>query len=56
MYNQTRSDLPPRPTVRQAAEYQGVDIKTIRRWIASVRLTAYRVSRWGRNAGKTTES
>jgi excisionase family DNA binding protein len=35
--------LPPRPTIKQAAEYHGVDVKTIRRWIAAGRLTAHRV-------------
>jgi excisionase family DNA binding protein len=39
----TQTDLPPRPTIKQAAEFHGVDDKTIRRWIAGGRLTAYRV-------------
>lgn len=44
MQNQTHAaNLPPRPSIRQAAEFHGVDPKTIRRWIAEGRLTAYRV-------------
>lgn len=35
--------LPARPSVRQAAEWIGVDPKTIRRWIAQGRLKAFRV-------------
>jgi excisionase family DNA binding protein len=35
--------LPAQPTIKQAAEFFGVDIKTIRRWIAQGRLSAYRV-------------
>lgn len=35
--------LPARPTIKAAAEYLGVDPKTIRRWISQGRLTAYRV-------------
>jgi excisionase family DNA binding protein len=37
------TSLPPRPTIRQAAEFHGVDVKTIRRWIAEGRLRAYRI-------------
>lgn len=36
-------ELPPNPTIRQTAEFFGVDDKTVRRWIAQGRLTAYRV-------------
>ena len=44
MQNQTHAaNLPPRPSIRQAAEYHGVDQKTIRRWIAKGRLSAHRV-------------
>jgi excisionase family DNA binding protein len=35
--------LPPRPTIKQAAQYHQVDVKTIRRWIAQGRRTAFRV-------------
>jgi excisionase family DNA binding protein len=35
--------LPPRPTIKQAAEYHQVDIKTIRRWIQRGWITAHRV-------------
>jgi excisionase family DNA binding protein len=38
-----RGALPPQPTIKQTAEYIGADPKTIRRWIADGRLTAYRV-------------
>jgi excisionase family DNA binding protein len=37
------ADLPARPTIKQAAEFHGVDPKTIRRWIAQGLLTAHRV-------------
>jgi excisionase family DNA binding protein len=43
MTNQTRAQLPAPPNINQTAEYFGVDAKTIRRWIAQGRLTAYRV-------------
>jgi excisionase family DNA binding protein len=44
MQNQTHAaTLPPRPSIRQATEYHGVDQKTIRRWIAQGRLMAQRV-------------
>jgi hypothetical protein len=33
MHMETRADLPPNPTLKQAAEFIGVDIKTVRRWI-----------------------
>jgi excisionase family DNA binding protein len=35
--------LPPRPTIKQAADYQQVDIRTIRRWVQEGRITAHRV-------------
>jgi excisionase family DNA binding protein len=35
--------LPPQPTIKQTADYFGVDVKTVRRWIAQGRLIAYRV-------------
>jgi excisionase family DNA binding protein len=44
MQNQTHAaTLPPHPSIKQAAEYHGVDQKTIRRWIAQGRLMAQRV-------------
>jgi excisionase family DNA binding protein len=39
----TRAELPARPSIKQAAEYIGVDEKTIRRYIAQGRLIAYRI-------------
>jgi excisionase family DNA binding protein len=42
MHNQTGA-LPPQPTIKQTADYFGVDVKTIRRWIVQGRLIAYRV-------------
>jgi excisionase family DNA binding protein len=39
----TNQGLPPRPTIKQAAEYHQVDVKTIRRWIQEGRLSAHRV-------------
>jgi excisionase family DNA binding protein len=41
--NQNRAQLPTQPTIAQAAAYFGVDVKTVRRWIAQGRLTAYRI-------------
>jgi excisionase family DNA binding protein len=35
--------LPQNPTQQQAADFFGVDPKTIRRWIAAGHLTAFRV-------------
>lgn len=43
MHNQNGAGLPPNPTIGQTAEHFGVDVKTIRRWIAQGRLSAYRV-------------
>jgi excisionase family DNA binding protein len=43
MHIKTGAQLPPHPTQKQAAEFIGVDVKTIRRWIAQGRLVAYRV-------------
>ncbi|HME18078.1 MAG TPA: helix-turn-helix domain-containing protein [Mycobacterium sp.] len=43
MQNQTGANLPPRPSIRQAAEFHRVDQKTIRRWIAQGRITAQRI-------------
>lgn len=37
------SGLPPQPTIKQVAEFFGVDIRTIRRWISQGLLTAHRV-------------
>ncbi|MFN6542799.1 helix-turn-helix domain-containing protein [Mycolicibacterium nivoides] len=40
----TQTDtLPPRPSIQQAAEYLGVDPKTVRRYIAQGRIKAARV-------------
>lgn len=36
-------DLPVRPTIKQCAAHWGVSEKTVRRYIAEGRLTAYRV-------------
>jgi hypothetical protein len=36
MHIKTGAELPPHPTQKQAAEFIGVDVKTIRRWIAVV--------------------
>lgn len=41
--DQNKTGLPPNPTISQTAEFFAVDEKTIRRWIAQGRLTAYRV-------------
>jgi excisionase family DNA binding protein len=41
--NENRAQLPTQPTINQTAEYFGVDVKTVRRWIAQGRLTAYRI-------------
>jgi excisionase family DNA binding protein len=35
--------LPPRPTIKQAAEFHQVDEKTIRRWIQQGHIRAHRV-------------
>jgi excisionase family DNA binding protein len=43
MENTNGVGLPPRPSIRQTADYFGVDQKTIRRWIAQGRLTANRL-------------
>jgi excisionase family DNA binding protein len=43
MHNHMGVNLPPQPTIKQSAEFFGVDVKTVRRWIAQGRLTAYRV-------------
>jgi excisionase family DNA binding protein len=43
MHIKTGAELPAHPTQKQAAEFIGVDVKTIRRWISQGRLTAYRV-------------
>lgn len=43
MRNTTRADLPARPSIKQAAEFLGVDVRTIRRWISQGRLIAHRV-------------
>jgi excisionase family DNA binding protein len=39
----TRGKPAAAPSIRQAAEFHGVDQKTIRRWIAQGRLTAQRI-------------
>ena len=43
MENTNGVGLPPRPSIRQAANYFGVDRKTIRRWITQGRLMANRL-------------
>lgn len=44
MQQPTAADtLPPRPSIQQAADWIGVDPKTIRRWIAQGRIKAVRV-------------
>lgn len=43
MREQTRAYLPPQPSVKEVAVRYGVDVKTVRRWIAAGRLTAHRV-------------
>jgi excisionase family DNA binding protein len=43
MQEQTRAYLPPHPSVKEVAVWYGVDIKTVRRWIAACRLTANRI-------------
>lgn len=50
MQEQTRAYLPPHPSVKQVAVWYGVDIKTVRRWIAADRLTA-QVPNLGRPIG-----
>lgn len=40
----TPEDLPPRPTIAQAAEAFGLSQATIRRWIGVGRIKAYRLS------------
>jgi excisionase family DNA binding protein len=46
--NMHTGGLPPQPTIKQTAGFFCVDEKTVRRWIAQGRLTAYRVGprRW----------
>ena len=39
----TTAKLPPRPSIKHAAEHHGVAPKTVRRWIAQGRLTAQRI-------------
>jgi excisionase family DNA binding protein len=39
----TTEVLPVRPTIRQASAYLGVSDKTVRRYIASGKLLAYRI-------------
>ena len=43
MHEQTRAYLPPRPSIQEVAVWYGVDVKTVRRWIAQGRLTAQRI-------------
>ncbi len=35
--------LPPQVPLKQAAQFFGVDVRTVRRWISDGRLVAYRV-------------
>lgn len=39
----TQTELPPRPTIKQAANFHGIDEKSVRRYIAQGLLTGYRV-------------
>lgn len=43
LQNYPGTHLPPQPTIAETAQYFGVDVKTVRRWIAQSRLVAYRV-------------
>jgi excisionase family DNA binding protein len=43
MRTQLGAELPPRPNIKQAANFHGVDEKTIRRYIARGLLTAHRI-------------
>jgi excisionase family DNA binding protein len=42
MANTNKAPLPPLPSVKQAANYVGVDPKTVQRWISQGRLSAKR--------------
>ena len=42
MANTNKAPLPLLPSVKQAANYVGVDPKTVRRWISQGRLSAKR--------------
>jgi excisionase family DNA binding protein len=42
MANTNKAPLPPLPSVEQAANYVGVDPKTVQRWISQGRLSAKR--------------
>lgn len=39
----TKLDLPPRLSIQQAADAFGVSTKSIRRWVADGRISAYRI-------------
>lgn len=43
MREQARAYLPPRPSIQEVAVWYGVNVKTVRRWIAAGRLIAHRV-------------
>jgi excisionase family DNA binding protein len=43
MANTNKAPLPLLPSVKQAANYVGVDPKTVRRWISQGRLSAKRI-------------
>jgi excisionase family DNA binding protein len=43
MANTNKAPLPPLPSVKQAANYVGVDPKTVQRWISQGRLSAKRI-------------
>jgi excisionase family DNA binding protein len=43
MVTHAGAHLPPQPTLKQTGEFFGVDVKTVRRWIAQGWLVAYRV-------------
>ena len=43
MATTNKAPLPPLPSVKQAANYVGVDPQTVRRWISQGRLSAKRI-------------
>jgi excisionase family DNA binding protein len=43
MANTNKAPLPLLPSAKQAANYVGVDPKTVRRWISQGRLSAKRI-------------
>ena len=43
MTTQPPAELPPHPSIKQTANFHGVDEKTVRRYIAKGYLTAHRI-------------